>query len=83
MTPNEAIVSAWIADEDDEYTRCVLGSMVACCRNPNNKNHTGPLTPEVCRKWAQYEHDAASEHPRCAYTAGILFSLADKLHEES
>lgn len=79
---NVALTRTWIDDETDEYTRCVLASMIAASRNPNNSSHTGPLSPEVCRHWARGEHRAANEGcDRCAYTAEVLDQLADKLHD--
>jgi hypothetical protein len=78
---NENLARVWVDDESDEYTRCVILSMINSCANPNNSSHVGPLTPEVCRKWAQDECDAQDEGPRCAYAADVLFALADKLHE--
>ena len=78
---NESLVRAWQADETDEYTRCVLGSMLAESRNPNDRGHTGPMSIEVCERWARGEREAQAEHPICAHAAAVLESLATKLHD--
>ena len=75
---NESLVRAWQADETDDYTRCVLGSMFAESRSPNARGHAGPMSIEVCKLWARGERGAQAEHQ---HAADVLESLATKLHD--
>ena len=78
---NESLVRAWQADETDDYTRCVLGSMFAESRSPNARGHAGPMSIEVCKLRARGEREAQAEHPICEHAADVLESLATKLHD--
>lgn len=79
---NERIVEAWKLDEGDEYTRCVLGSMLAESRNPNQRDYSGPMTRNLALHWAEIETHAVKDgHERCRYTAATLRHLARILHD--
>jgi len=73
---NISIAESWCDDSTDMYERRQLASMIRVCRDPQHKQHTGPLSPDVCRAWAACERKRG-EHA----TASTLDDLADKLHE--
>lgn len=78
---NEALVRAWIDDCSDLYTRCVMRSMLAESQNPNQRDHTGPMTIELCERWAAAERKAFNEGASiCEESADTLDQLARKLH---
>ena len=79
---NEELVLAHCDTEPDVYTRCVLKSMLHEAQNPNQRDHTGPLTVSVIERWARGEEEIAShqvfgsfQEDRCAHAARVLRDL--------
>ncbi len=79
---NERIVRAWAdeCDYDEQYTRSVLLSMLHVARNPNHRDHTGPMTADLCIRWAALERAAVNDYAPCAKCADTLENLAGKLY---